>query len=193
MIKIRNLKLAYDSRDILTVENLELTSGIFLLDGKNGSGKTTLLNFISGVESMGLKSKCDIFDVSGTLIYISPQLWNESSLTEPELFDKVTFVNNIKTARTYEFINEDIPINSCSTGQKKLAILNLAIHLNPTILLLDEPFENLDDGNNELLLNSINARNTGDTITIVTTHINEYKELFDEKIKIIDDKILYIQ
>lgn len=159
MVELRQVSKSYKDKTVLINLSLSVKRGqIFGLTGKNGSGKTSLLKIICGLE------KADSGDVRiinhnpgkssiGVSLYETSQLINE--------LDGYTFLNFIgriykipifeidkrilELSSHFEF--SDVlykPIGSYSTGTRKKISISAAIFHKPHLLLLDEPFENLD-------------------------------------------------
>ncbi|MBD3195238.1 MAG: ATP-binding cassette domain-containing protein [Candidatus Lokiarchaeota archaeon] len=167
-IEIQNLNFSYNSK--FNIEDLSLKikkNEIFALIGNNGSGKTTLLRLIVGL----LKPNSGDIQIFGEkLTRKKEQLWQlrqkigflfqnpDDQLFAPTIEEDVGFgarnmklpeskVNQrvewaLKAVNLYDFRNES-PFN-LSWGQKKRACLAGLLVLQPKLLILDEPFANLD-------------------------------------------------
>lgn len=159
MIVLQQVYKSYKDRKVLINLDLSVKRGEILgLTGKNGSGKTSLLKIICGLEKPDSGNVRIINDTTGkpligVSIYETSQLINE--------LDGYTFLNFI--GRIYKiplfetekrilelsdyFEFSDVlykPIGSYSTGTRKKMSICTAIFHKPQLLLLDEPFENLD-------------------------------------------------
>lgn len=211
MSKSTDLKVASESAGSIYVESLSKTfntqqgreevfsdisfdiePGSFVtLLGKSGSGKSTILKIISGViESttgrVRFKSE-DGDDVTIGHVFQSPRLlpWN-------------TCVQNI------EFVNEDNPDYTRETAERFLDMVGLSDHydkyptqlsggqeqrvgiarafsIDPEILLMDEPFSNLDEITAEQLRDELLDiwGSLNKTVFFVTHDINEAVQLSD--------------
>lgn len=162
MIKIVELSKKYGESYVLEDINLTISDNTCLaLIGKNGVGKTTLLNILinnisptSGyiefdnikiLENFFLKKKIGISFGTEYLI-------DEFTGLEYLYFINLTYKNEILKSETLELFNyffeDDFDknklIGNYSQGMKtKLSICAAVIH-KPEILILDEPFANLD-------------------------------------------------
>ncbi len=151
---------------LLWAQNLDfqITSGERIaLKGKNGSGKTTLIKLILGnIETKTgtvyrANNKSAYIDQDYTLIdnklkvYEQAQQFNTSALQEHEI--------KIRLSR-FLFTKEDWnkSCNTLSGGEKMRLMLCCLTILNqsPDIIILDEPTNNLDLQNIEILTRAIN-------------------------------------
>lgn len=164
MIKIQNISKIYGNATVLDIENLEIPKGqTFGLVGNNGAGKTTLFSLLldliepsSGqilVENENVaktenwKNKVSAFIDENFLIgYLTPEEYfyflgelrghNKASVDE--------FLKQFADFFNGEILNSKKYIRDLSKGNmKKVGIVGALIG-NPEIIVLDEPFANLD-------------------------------------------------
>lgn len=164
MISVQNISKIYGDRKVLDIPTLEIPKGeSFGLVGNNGAGKTTLFSLlldliepssgfisIDGIkvnESELWKTKVSAFiDETFLIGYLTPEeyfyflgeLRGQNKATVDEFLKHFTdFFNG-------EILNAKKYIRDLSKGnQKKVGIVGALIG-HPEIIILDEPFANLD-------------------------------------------------
>lgn len=191
MITIHNLSKTYGTATVLNIENLEIPNGeTFGLVGNNGAGKTTLFSLmldliqattgyvsIDGIkvnESEDWKKKVSAFVDDTFLIgYLTPEEYfyfigelrgqNKASVDE--------FLKQFHDLFGGEILNSGKYVRDLSKGnQKKVGIVG-AIIGNPEIIILDEPFANLDPSTQIKLKNMIRELSKQDGVTfLISSH-----------------------
>jgi ATPase subunit of ABC transporter with duplicated ATPase domains len=135
----------------------------YVIKGRNGSGKTTLIRIILGElkPSKGILNKADIcsmyIDQDYSLIdnhltvYEQAQQYNSGALQEHEVKIRL---NRFLFGKT----DWNKPCSALSGGEKmRLILCSLTIsNQSPDLIILDEPTNNLDIQNVEILTNAIN-------------------------------------
>ena len=196
MFKVENLSVSYEKNDtsfsVLDNVSLSIPKGeFFVLLGKSGCGKTTLLRALGGF----LKPD------SGTITIHNKDVVSPSKERMmvfqgfDQLFPWFTLEENITyalkkcgiskqeashTAKQYLAMTElsgfenQYP-SSLSGGMKQRGALARALALNPSILLMDEPFSSLDyltRQNIQKLVKQL-TKDTNCTVLLVTHDIEE--------------------
>lgn len=214
MISISNLKKEYNGVPVVDIRTLQIEKGVsFGLVGNNGAGKTTLFRMlldlvcpttgeivINGRDVKGnyeWKRYVGSFLDEGFLI---------SYLTPDEYFSFVGELHGygaedlkIFLSPFEEFFNGEITgkkkyIRDLSKGNTKKVGIVAALIGQPEVVVLDEPFENLDPTSQirlkELIVHDCKNRNT--TFLISSHDLNHVTEICNrivlmEKGKVIND------
>ena len=158
--------------------------GVFtLILGDNGAGKTTLLRALAGLTpptrgSISMLGTTNLRSVCGQIGYMAhPSL----------LYDEMSGMENLRYfARLYDVNNADQrcaeviravkldpsltrPVGQYSQGMRQRMSLARALLNDPKILLLDEPFSNVDVRSaREMVSLLAGLRDSGKTIFVVT-------------------------
>ncbi len=191
MIYIHNLSKSYNDKKVLDVASLSISEhSTFGLVGNNGAGKTTLfrliLDLIQGdsgtVTSFGIpvagreewKSYTASFLDEGFLIpFLTPEEYfafvgkaYDLSLTEME-----RGVAAYGTLLNGEVMGQKKLIRDFSIGNKRKIGIAAALAIRPKVLILDEPFANLDPSSQLKLvkiLEELSSRR--ETTILVSSH-----------------------
>lgn len=156
-IKITNLYKKFDkNRQVIENLNLSMKQGeILSILGPNGCGKSTLLNVISGLIAC---DKGEIKGVEKNETGIIFQNYGDFLLPWKNVLDNLTLPLEIRGITKNERLkiaenllkefSLKLPLRSypyqLSGGQKQLLSLTRCLIKNNKLLLLDEPFSNLD-------------------------------------------------
>ncbi|HDM22668.1 MAG TPA: ATP-binding cassette domain-containing protein [Methanomicrobia archaeon] len=181
VLEIRDLTVEFKETKIISEMNFELKDEKVVLLGPNGSGKTTLIKTLLGIIKPS-KGKISIFGediekikgdvrVSTNLEEVYRLLY---SINVYELIDLYTYLkgNNIFYALELvkEFNLEKIlrrRFYNLSTGEKKLIFNILSLCPSSKLIILDEPFENIDPSKRKKLSEIISDL---DSEILMSTH-----------------------
>ncbi|MBO3096726.1 ABC transporter ATP-binding protein [Gelidibacter pelagius] len=164
MITVSNLSKTYNAGPVLSIENLDIPKGqSFGLVGNNGAGKTTffslLLDLIQPTTGF-IKSK-DIqvnesedwkpftsayIDETFLIGYLTPEeyFYFIGELRGQNKADVDALLKQFEDFFHGEILNQKKYLRDLSKGnQKKVGIIGALIG-NPEVIILDEPFANLD-------------------------------------------------
>ena len=164
MIKTTNLSKKYNSKEVLNISTLEIPKGqSFGLVGNNGAGKTTyfslLLDLIkpttgqienNGVivsESEDWKPFTSAFiDESFLIGYLTPEeyFYFIGDLRGQNKQDVDNLLTQFEDFFHGEILNQKKYLRDLSKGNQKKAGIVAALIGNPEVIILDEPFANLD-------------------------------------------------
>lgn len=204
MIAIRQLSFAYAATDappVLSELDLEIASGAYvLLCGASGSGKSTLCRMLNGliphfhsgtltgqVRVAGLDTRAhpvgELFAHVG-MVFQNPsaQLFNQT--VERELafgleslgLPRAEIRRRVAESAELVGITELLPRapGQLSGGEQHLVLIASVLALRPAVLVLDEPFANLDPANVQRILAAVRAINRCGTTIILTEHRLHY-------------------
>jgi ABC-2 type transport system ATP-binding protein len=164
MIQAINLQKEYNGTTVLNLEELTINKGeIFGLVGNNGAGKTTffslildliratrgkvIINEIPVAKSEEWKELVSAYiDESFTIGYLTPDEYFEfiGELRGMNAKDVSNFMNEFSAFFNDEIIGKKKFIRDLSKGnQKKVGVVG-AFMGSPEVIVLDEPFANLD-------------------------------------------------
>ncbi|WP_121666224.1 ABC transporter ATP-binding protein [Mesonia aquimarina] len=164
MIHVNNLSKSYNGTTVLHIDNLEIPKGqSFGLVGNNGAGKTTFFSLL-----------LDLIQPSSGNITNNEVIVNESEAWKPftSSFIDESFLIGYLTAEEYfyfigelrgqnksdvdkllakfedffhgEILQQKKYLRDLSKGNQKKAGIVAALIGNPDVIILDEPFANLD-------------------------------------------------
>ncbi len=164
MIKTNNLSKKYNSKEVLNISNLSIPKGqSFGLVGNNGAGKTTyfslLLDLIKPttgqIENTGVivsqsedwKPFTSAFiDESFLIGYLTPEeyFYFIGDLRGQNKQDVDNLLAQFEDFFHGEILNQKKYLRDLSKGNQKKAGIVAALIGNPDVIILDEPFANLD-------------------------------------------------
>lgn len=210
MLKINNLYFRYKNSKEDTIKdfNLEIKKGdIVSILGESGSGKSTILRIIAGLEEA---YRGEIL-IGGNLVYSKDQS------VEPEkrgigmvfqdyaLFPHMTVAKNImfglkkmdksqREKRMMEMLKlvnleeyKDKYPYEISGGQQQRIAIARAIAPSPSLLLLDEPFSNLDANlQSKIRLELKEIIQKANITSIFVTHDKEDAKVLADKVVVLD-------
>ena len=187
---LHDATVVLDDRLILRAVNLEVGPGLTLVRGPNGSGKTTLLRALAGLVPLARGDR----KVSGDVLYIGHRPMLLRGLTARENLEffarfRGGDTRGIDGALRAWGVGEvmDRPVERLSAGERRRAALARVETERVPLLLMDEPFADLDDaGVNRLRQSIAHAREDGRTIVVATHAHPELDELAKTRIAIDD-------
>jgi ABC-2 type transport system ATP-binding protein len=164
MITIDTISKKYGKAEVLNVAKIEIPKGqSFGLVGNNGAGKTTLFNIL-----LDLIRPTTGTVTSNNIVVSQSEAWKNFTgsfidesfligyLTPEEYFDFIGDLRGMNTAEVTAFIakfedffNDEIIgkkkyLRDLSKGNQKKAGIVASLMGNPEVVILDEPFANLD-------------------------------------------------
>jgi heme exporter protein A len=147
-IELTDVARSYGERAVLRGVSVSVEEGAtLLLLGANGAGKTTLLRILAGL----LRPHRGAVAVSGTVGFLGhePLLYRDLSAAENLRFHaRLHRVGERRVAEVLDAVGlgrrADDPVRTLSRGMTQRAAIARAVLHDPDVLLLDEPYANLD-------------------------------------------------
>ncbi|MGL4494940.1 MAG: ABC transporter ATP-binding protein [Beijerinckiaceae bacterium] len=197
-----NIALSIDGVRILDGVNLSIAAGeVMALVGPSGCGKTTLLRVIAGVENpTGGRLTMDGSEIAGAERFVAPEARHIGFVFQDyALFPHMTVRDNVRfglrsfasderdqmAMRALQRVGLDHLAGEypqrLSGGEQQRVALARAIAPRPSVLLMDEPFSNLDRRMRDSVREETMAllREMGTTAIIVTHDPEEAMSVAD--------------
>lgn len=198
MIKLIGLHKKYADNHVLNDINYQFEKGtINGIVGQNGAGKTTLFNCIAGL--LPYDGEIIFAEKDISIGFLPTQIYMYPKTTGIEFLNFCLSARGLKpTFQEIDAINElfKLPLRNkytrnYSEGMKKqLHILMLLLQKN-SVLILDEPFNNLDISTNIILHEVLKTFKNKKTIIISSHILDPLKHLCDTVSIIHDSDIKY--
>lgn len=191
MIQVHNLKKVYNGTTVLNIPNLDIPKGeSFGLVGNNGAGKTTFFSLLLDLirpsqgyitsnnvkidESEGWKPFTSAFIDDTFLIgYLTPEeyFYFVGELRGWNKADVNTLLHKHEDFFNGEILNKKKYLRDLSKGNQKKVGIIAALIGNPEVIILDEPFANLDPTTQFRLKKIIKElAEDGNTTVLVSSH-----------------------
>lgn len=185
MIDVQGLRVVFGRTVALSHVDLTLEPGITGLFGPNGSGKTTLLRVLAGLEApSGGRVTLEGRQISAAneafrarVGYVGHQAGLYGRLTVRENLELFATLHGVSSARVDETLEQLGLVNHSgsyagrlSAGLKRRAAVARAILQAPDLLLLDEPYANLDDDAADLISSALREWRAPGRLAVIATH-----------------------
>ena len=180
MIALQNVSFSYPEKAVLTDFSLAVGAGeTVCLSGPSGCGKTTVLRLIAGLEvpAQGTVSA----DGRVAMVFQEHRLvpWltvrENIALVAPEADANALLADMGLTGE------ENARVDSLSGGMQRRVAIARALAVNGDVLLLDEPFNGLDDAAAAAVAARIRAAYADKTVVLVSHHERD-AALLDAKV-----------
>jgi zinc/manganese transport system ATP-binding protein len=221
IIELENVSTVYEGESRPAVKGVNLAikrNELVYVVGPNASGKTTLLETINGllppfkgkvsvfgldVQSNGQKIRCQTGYVPQDFMVKPGEPYTAIDVTlmgrygqigflhHPEKKDKKNALKAMNLIGIEELANR--PMGKLSGGQQQKVMLARALAKNPKILLLDEPFSNLDpDSRGQIPSLITRLHKEKDLTTLIVTHdIHHMLDQCNRVIVITDGRLIF--
>ena len=185
MISVQGLTVRFGRTVALYGLDVDFAPGVVGIFGPNGSGKSTLLRTIAGL----IKPIAGAVTFNGQPVRAADETWRASvgfAGHHPGLYEQLTVRENLElfahlhgaskeaVSTTLEEVGlaerAEQRVSNLSAGlQRRVGVARAMVH-EPKVLLLDEPYANLDDEAADRLSAMIRRWSDGDRLALVATH-----------------------
>jgi ABC-type multidrug transport system ATPase subunit len=188
VLEARGLCKNYGARQALVDASLRVASGegVALL-GPNGSGKTTLLCLLAGVlpndggAAYVLGASTKQRKARRALAFVPQDAAIYDGLTVRENIAFFARLHGLRAAALHQAVDgalsaselgaiADTRASALSGGTRRRLSLSCALVHTPRVLLLDEPFEGVDDSSRDHLLEVLRLQKTQGVAVVMSTH-----------------------
>ncbi len=201
MIQTSKIIKKYNEVTVLNIENLDIPKGqSFGLVGNNGAGKTTFFNLLLDLikPSTGTITTNDIqvdksedwkqftgsfIDESFLIGYLTPEeyFYFIGDLRGQNKADVDSFISQFEEIFNDEILGKKKYLRDLSKGNQKKAGIVAALIGNPEVIILDEPFANLDPSTQIRLKQLLKSHANNKEVTILISshdlgHVTEVCE-----------------
>ena len=198
--ELRDVSHVYGGVPVLRHLHAELAPGrCFLLLGPNGAGKSTLLRILAGLLRPSFGS---------ALLWGEPPEVNRERVGymshAPMLYDEFSGLENLRyfgalygrgAGWTPEAALEAValdpalarPVRAYSQGMRQRLSLARVLSSRPALLLLDEPFSNMDRVSAEAMLALLAGERDRGATVVLTTHQRELAEPLADVLLMLND------
>lgn len=198
MIKLNNVTKKIKEKVVIDDVSLTFEEGkLYLLRGHNGSGKTMLLRLLCGLltPTRGTIEKPEY--TYGVMIETPNFVLHETARQNLKFLASIQkkigmkeIENNLEKVN---LLNEiDVKVKNYSLGMRQRLGFCQAVMEDPDVILLDEPFNALDDEHFDLILKRI-LEMKKDKIIVIAAHGFDMEKypVFDQVITMENGKVRY--
>ena len=201
MIHTSKITKKYEGVSVLNIKNIDIPKGqSFGLVGNNGAGKTTFFNLLLDLikpttgfvttNNIQVDKSEDWKQFTGSFIdesfligYLTPEeyFYFIGDLRGQNKADIDSFLNQFKEIFNDEILGKKKYLRDLSKGNQKKAGIVAALIGNPSVVILDEPFANLDPTTQIRLKQILRSLVKGKDLTVLISshdlgHITEVCE-----------------
>jgi len=213
MLQVQNITFGYNDKSVIKQIDFTINKGQNIaIIGESGCGKSTLLKLIYGLydlnegqifwnETEVLGTKFNLVPGMSFMKYLSQDFDLMPYITVAENVGK--YLSNVNLEKKHQRINELLEIvemtefatvkaKYLSGGQQQRVALARVLALEPEVLLLDEPFSQIDNFRKNALRRNLFAylKSNGITCIVATHDSTDSLSFADETIVLQDGKLI---
>lgn len=173
---LHDATVVLDDHPVLRGVSIEVTPGLTLVQGPNGAGKTTLLRALAGLVPLagGTRSAAAAPLYIGHRTMLLGALSPRANLSFLSSFrGRPSGVVGAALERWGLGNDMDRPLDRLSAGQRRRAALARLDTEPEDVVLLDEPFAELDDEGATLLRATVRAALARGQAVVLVTHLHD--------------------
>lgn len=208
IVELKNVSKALKKQRVINDVSIKFTPGkIYGIIGRNGSGKTVLLKMICGIFTPDTGSI--LFDGEETIKKTGVPKNTRALIENPEMINELSGYENLKLISEIQktISDEDIykslelvglkgeehkKYKDYSLGMKQKLGIAQVIMEDSDMIILDEPFNGLDEASVENMRKLFSNLKKENKIIIIATHIKEdIEKLIDDLYRIDDGKLIH--
>ncbi len=195
LLSVKNLTVQYDKHVVLNNFTAQFDLGLHWIKGHNGSGKSTLLKALCGINPI----PADVVKVMNHDLATADQA-AKSKLCfvpdKPEVYPFMTgkqylsFIAKIKNATLTDELHDwldtvklsqfkDTIFSEMSFGTRRKFILSNVFIGDPSVILLDEPFNGLDKNSTDVFYQWLCSAKLNKCILIVNHEAHFIQDIID--------------
>ncbi|WP_165823959.1 ATP-binding cassette domain-containing protein [Pseudochryseolinea flava] len=188
IVEMQGVRIKYGKHTIIDNLNWKINEGErWALTGRNGSGKTTIFSLIYADHPMAYSEKVFLFgkrrgsgesmwDIKKRITYLGPEqlhYFNAATVSKTArqflLEEKPSSIEVLLDHfNAHTFI--DLPVKDLSSGQLQLLLLMKSFIAPKDLLLLDEPFQFLDNESKTKLNSFLSSQLKAGVTMVMITH-----------------------
>lgn len=208
IVELKNVSKTLKKQRVINDVSIKFTTGkIYGIIGRNGSGKTVLLKMICGIFTPDTGSI--LFDGEETIKKTGVPKNTRALIENPEMINELSGYENLKLISEIQktISDEDIykslelvglkgeehkKYKDYSLGMKQKLGIAQVIMEDSDMIILDEPFNGLDEASVEKMRKLFSNLKKENKIIIIATHIKEdIEKLIDDLYRIDDGKLIH--
>lgn len=181
MLNFQNISIAFHGQPVLQDFSLHIGQGkIYTIFGPNGCGKSTLMNILAGLIKPQNGVVHGFANLQGKIGYVFQDYrrhllpWQTArqnilfplALKHVPMAEQTARLNALLKLVPVSF-DLDVAVLGLSGGQAQLVSLLRALIINPTLLILDEPFSALDYHTTMALRQTLLAVHKAYSLTVI--------------------------
>ena len=197
VLEAHDLAHSYGRHQVLRDVTFAVEPGTLVgIVGENGAGKSTLLNILAGA----LTPSHGSVTIAGTMGFCPQRVILNDALTVAQHLDYFQAAYRIANTQRADALIDQLhysryrhaPVGTLSGGTKQKLNLTLALMHDPTILLLDEPYQGFDWETYQRFWDlTLDLRHRGCAVLVIS-HLFFDRQRFDQLYQLNDGVLLNV-